>query len=98
MKIFALQGDQIIRKLDRGIAGNLESATNLVIAGSHSSPHTIRGNVLMRMDGDVLLVRVELDTTIEHAGRHQNTVLPAGDYEIFSQRERGGNGDHAVED
>jgi hypothetical protein len=98
MEIFALQGDQVIRKLDNDIAGNLEPATNLVIAGSHSSPHTIRGIVLTRMEGDVRLVRVELDTTIEHAGRHRKTVLPAGDYEIFSQRERGGNGDQAVLD
>lgn len=98
MQFHALQGDQVIRKLDKPIAGKLEPATNLVIAGSHTSPHTIRGKVLTRMDGDVRKVRVARATTIEHSDRHRTTKLTKGDYEIYPQRERGGDGDRAVED
>jgi hypothetical protein len=98
MEVFALQGDQIIRQLDQKITGKLEAAKNLVIAGSHTSPHTILGKCLTRVDGDRRLVRVGRATAIVHADRHNETKLPKGDYEISPQRERGGNGDRAVED
>jgi hypothetical protein len=98
MEIFALQGDQIIRKLEKKITGKLETAKDLVIAGSHTSPHTILGKCLTRMDGDRRLVRVGRSTTIVHADRHNETKLSKGDYEISPQRERGGDGDRAVED
>lgn len=98
MEIFALQGDQIIRKLDKRITGKLEAAKDLVIAGSHTSPHTIRGTVYTRLEGDLRLVQVRKGTTIEHAGRHRATQFPKGDYSIGPQRERGGDGDRAVGD
>jgi hypothetical protein len=98
MKIFALQGDQIIRKLDKKITGHLEAAKDLVIAGSHTTPHIIRGTVHTRLEGALRLVQVRRGTTIEHAGRHRATQLPKGDYSIGPQRERGGDGDRAVED
>jgi hypothetical protein len=98
MDIFALQGDQIVRKLSKPIAGKLEKAKDLVIAGSHTSPHTITGLCRTRVEGDRRLVRVSRATTIVHADRHRTTDLPKGDYEIFPQRERGGDGDRAVED
>jgi len=98
MKINILHGDQVIRKLSNPIKGDLDPATDLVIAGSHSSPHTIRGNVLTRSESDVRFVRVESDTVIDHADRHKTVQLPAGDYVIYPQRERGGDGDRAVED
>jgi hypothetical protein len=97
MEIFALQGDQIIRKC-APVAGKLESVTNLVIAGSHTSPHTIRGKVQTRVEGDVRFVVVPRATTIDHADRHNQTKLPKGSYSISPQRERGGTGDRAVED
>jgi hypothetical protein len=96
--IFALQGDQIIRKLDKRIAGELEPARDLVIAGSHSSPHIIVGRCYTRMERDRRLVRVSRATIIKHADRHRPTKLIKGDYEIYPQRERGGDGDRAVED
>jgi hypothetical protein len=98
MDIFALQGDQVIRQLSQPIAGQLAPAKLLVIAGSHSAPHTIRGTVYTRMEGDLRLVRVKKATVIEHTGRHRPTMLPKGDYSIGTQRERGGDGDRAVED
>ena len=98
MEIFALQGDQIIRKLAKPIVGKLESAKDLVVAGSHTSPHTIKGTCKTRVDGDRRFVRVARATEIVHADRHRTTKLPKGDYEIFPQRERGGAGDRAIED
>jgi hypothetical protein len=98
MNIFAIQGDQIIRKLEKPIVGKMEAARNLVIAGSHASPHTIKGMCKTRVNGDRRLVRVARATEIVHADRHRITKLPKGDYEIFPQRERGGAGDRAVED
>ena len=98
MKIPALQGDQVIRKMDKPITGRLFPARDLVIAGSHSSPHTIRGKVLTKIEGDVRFVRVARATVIEHADRHNTTKLAKGDYWIYPQRERGGDGDRAVED
>jgi len=98
MDIFALQGDQIIRKLDKPIEGKLEPVSNLVIAGSYTAPHTIRGTVHTRMEGDLRLVHVRKGTVIEHDGRHHETLLPKGDYSICPQRERGGDGDRAVMD
>jgi len=98
MEIFALQGDQIIRKLAKPITGKLETAKELVIAGSHTSPHTIKGTCKTRVSGDRRLLRVARATEIVHADRHLTTKLPKGDYEIFPQRERGGDGDRAVED
>ena len=98
MEIFALQGDQIIRKMPEPITGKLEAAKDLVIAGSHTSPHTIKGACKTRVDGDRRLVRVARATEIVHADRHRTTKLPKGDYEIFPQRERGGAGDRAIED
>ena len=98
MDIFAIQGDQIIRKLAKPITGNLEVAKDLVIAGSHTSPHTLKGTCKTRVDGDRRIVRVARATEIVHADRHRTTELPKGDYDIFPQRERGGQGDRAVED
>ena len=98
MDVFALQGDQIICKLSKPITGKLEAAKDLVIAGSHTSSHTIKGAVKTRVDGDRRLVRVARATEIVHADRHRTTKLPKGDYEIFPQRERGGSGDRVVED
>ncbi len=98
MNIYAHQGDQVISKLSKPIKGKLEEAAELVIAGSHTSAHTIRGKVMTRVDGDRRFVRVAEPTVITHADRHNTTPLEAGDYVIYAQRERGGNGDRAVED
>lgn len=98
MQLEALQGDVVIRKLDKKITGELDLAKDLVIAGSHSSPHTVVGAVRTRVEGDVRYLRVAKATTIKHADRHRTTKLAAGDYMIYPQRERGGNGDRAVED
>ena len=98
MNIFAIQGDQIIRKLANPITGKLDAAKDLVIAGSHTSPHIIKGTCKTRVDGDRRLVRVARATEIVHADRHRTTELPKGDYEICPQRERGGQGDRAVGD
>jgi len=98
MEIFALQGDQRIIKLDKPIKGKLLPATNLVIAGSHEGAHTILGKCMTRVERDARLVRVARKTKIVHASRHKETLLPKGDYSIGPQRERGGDGDRAVED
>jgi hypothetical protein len=98
MEIFALQGDQVIRQLSKPITGKLALAKDLVIAGSHSAPHTIRGTVYTRMEGDIRLVQVKKGTFVEHEGRHRPTRLPKGNYSIGPQRERGGDGDRPVED
>jgi len=78
MDVFALQGDQIICKLSKPITGKLEAAKDLVIAGSHTSSHTIKGAVKTRVDGDLRLVRVARATEIVHADRHRTTKLPKG--------------------
>lgn len=98
MNVFALQGDQIIRKMERPIAGKLEAVKDLVIAGSHTSSHIIKGACKTRVEGDIRFVRVARATKIIHADRHQATEMPKGDYEIGPQRERGGDGDRAVKD
>jgi hypothetical protein len=96
MEIFARQGDVVIRKTR--LVGELDDATDLVVAGASSHPHTIRGACKFKRDGNITVVRVPDDTTIEHAGRHQSISLPAGDYELTSLRERGDEYDRQVED
>jgi hypothetical protein len=96
MKIFARHGDVVIRQ--QPVTGELAPATDLVIAGSSSSPHTVRGACQYRLDGQVTSVRLAADTVIEHAGRHKPIPLPAGDYQFSALRERGDKDDRKVED
>ncbi|HEY5960282.1 MAG TPA: hypothetical protein VIV60_27200 [Polyangiaceae bacterium] len=97
MEIYALQGDLRIEKLAK-ISGKLTPANNLVLAGSHEGEHVLIGTCETRMEGDVRLVSVKRATKIVHASRHQETRLATGCYSIVPQRERGGEGDRAVED
>ena len=96
MKIYARHGDVVIRQ--QSVDGELATATDLVIAGSSSSPHTILGACHYRQEGQETLVRIAKDTTIEHAGRHKPIPLPAGDYVFSALRERGDKSDRKVED
>jgi hypothetical protein len=95
-EIFARQGDVVIRQ--QAATGELVPATDLVVAGASSHPHTIVGPCLHRREGRTTIVRLAADTTIAHAGRHQPIPLPAGDYRLSPLRERGDDGDRAVED
>ena len=94
--IYARQGDVVIRQ--QVITGELTPATDLIVAGASSHPHTIRGTCLHRRDGRATLVRIEKSTTIDHAGRHKPIPMPAGDYHLSPLRERGDRSDRAVED
>ena len=96
MEIYARQGDQVIEA--KGITGELTEHTDLVIAGSQTSAHTLRGKCEARREGTRLFVRLSADSVITHADRHRDTPIVAGTYEIRPLRERGGNGDRAVED
>ena len=95
-EIYARQGDVVIRQ--QSATGELTPATDLVVAGASSHPHTIVGPCLYRRDGRTTLVRLATATTIEHAGRHPPIALLAGDYSLTPLRERGDDGDRAVED
>jgi hypothetical protein len=97
MEIYALQGDLRIEKL-ASISGKLQPAKDVVLAGSHEGEHVLKGACETRVEGDVRLVRVRRATKIVHASRHQETQLAKGCYSIGPQRERGGDGDRAVED
>lgn len=98
-EIYARHGDLVIEKFPLNThSGDLDRATDYVVAGSHSSPHTIRGVCLQRRDGEQIRVRIPEDTQLVHADRHTVIPLPAGDYTIGPLRERGGEGDRAVED
>ena len=96
MKIYARQGDVVIRQAE--ITGDLIPAVDLVVAGASSSPHTLVGKCEYRIDGRVTYVRVAAETTLTHAGRHLPVPMPAGDYVLTSLRERGDKFDRAVED
>jgi hypothetical protein len=97
MKIYARQGDLVIRRADMS-AENLEPATDYVVAGSHTAPHVIMGATRVRRDGSTLHVSVEVDTELRHAGRHKTIPLPTGSYTITTQRERNGDLDQDVRD
>ena len=87
MEIFARHGDLVIEKTT--ITGKLEKATNLVLAGADTSPHTLRGKVQMRRDGRNTLVRLSKRTKLTHSSRHEDKWLPKGDYTIRPLREAG---------
>jgi hypothetical protein len=98
MEIYARQGDLVITKLAKPSTADLAKKTNLVLACSDTSPHTVRGVVLAAQSGQMWTIRVERKTEIVHGSRHFATKLVPGDYEIRPLRERGGAMDRAVED
>lgn len=98
MELYGRQGDLVFSRVERA-DGELLPASDYVLAGAASgAPHTVRGEVLARREEGRTLVRVTEPTVVEHAGRHQPLELEPGDYEIRPLRERGGEGDRAVED
>ena len=100
MHLYARQGDLVIEKLDAPISAELMEHTGLVLAGRGTSPHRVAGKVLAAQDGSTWLLRVPAAAavSIEHSDRHNAVALEPGDYRIKPLRERGGNGDRAVED
>lgn len=96
MKIYARQGDVIIRQTQ--IMGDLIPAVDLVVAGATSSPHVLAGKCGYRIVGNMTFVRVAAETTLAHAGRHLPVPLPAGDYVFAPLRERGDKFDRTVGD
>lgn len=100
MEIQCLHGDMVLLKSPIPDGTTLKPATDLIIAGSHTSPHTIAGKVLTSEPSEFRerWIRISEDTTISHAGRHATKPLPAGDYRVYPQRERGSGMDRAVED
>lgn len=101
MNLYARQGDLVIEKLPRPIPGDLEKATNVVFAGDTSGhPHILRGTALIQRDRRSTRIRLAEPMALEH-GRpdgHRTVQLEPGDYEVRPLRERGGDGDRAVED
>lgn len=97
MEIYARQGDLVINKAAT-MPDGLEKQRGLVLAGATSSPHTVVGTVEAKRDGGSTFIRVTEATTVEHAGRHKPVKLAPGDYVVRPLRERGGEGDRAVED
>lgn len=101
MNLYARQGDIVIEKLEKPIAGDLEKGCDIVFAGDSSGhPHTLLGPCLFRRDGQRTLVRVGSARKLTHrkAGGHNTVTLAPGDYEIRRKRERGDGSDRAVED
>lgn len=98
MQLYARHGDLVFDKLTSPISGDLSKHTDLVLAGTDSAPHTVRGQVEARRDGVITLMRVAATTTVEHAGRHKTITLEPGDYEVRPLRERHDGQDRAVED
>ena len=94
--IYARQGDLLIRQ--HKAEGELGEAVDRVVAGGSSHPHVVRGRCLCRSDESGTTLRVEQDTTIEHAGLHKPIALVRGDYLLSVLRERGGVGDREVKD
>jgi hypothetical protein len=98
-QLHARHGDLVIEKIAALPAGlKLAKVTSPVVAGRLSSPHTVRGTVGIATDGDDTYVQVERATTLDHADRHLPAKLGKGLYHFYPQRERGGQGDRAVED
>jgi hypothetical protein len=96
-------GDLVLRAISKAEAeksGELQAARDLVVAGHDTAPHTIRGLVSYRMDGEgaarITTFVVHEDTTIEHAGRHEPGELLAGAYRMAALVE--GESRSAVED
>ena len=100
MKLYARQGDLIIEKLTQ-VDGDFTKATNLVFAGDSSQHrHRLLGTVLMQRVGRAIRVQVaeSLELVHETPGGHKTVLFVPGAYEVRPQRERGDQGDRAVED
>jgi hypothetical protein len=97
MELYARQGDLVFTRIPK-IDEELTKKSNLVLAGALSAPHTVTGEVLARQDGSTTFLRVTEPVTVAHAGRHLPVQLEPGDYRASPLRERGGEGDRAVED
>lgn len=99
MELYARQGDLVFNKLpDNFEMGELVAASDLVLAGSTSSRHVVRGPSLTREDGTDRLVKVVTATQVSHDDRHLPTELIPGNYRASKLRERHGDGDRQVED
>lgn len=100
MEKYARHGDLVIDKLSdtEAAAFNFKPVTNFVIAGSSSSPHTVRGTIGVARDGGGTYLDVPEPTVLDHSSRHEPIPLEAGKYRVGPLRERGGEGDRAVED
>lgn len=98
MHIYARQGDLVIEKLSSPITRELAPSVGLVLAGSDTSAHRIAGKVESAQDGRDWLIRVTEPTSIDHADRHHSVTLEPGDYVVRPLRERGDDGDRAVDD
>ena len=100
MEIYARQGDLVINKFE-GDPGELSPAKDHVFAGDSSGhPHTLKGKSKIRIDGRRTLVLLEKPTELVHgkSDGHPTVSIEAGTYEVYPLRERGDEGDRAVED
>lgn len=97
-KIYARQGDLVIRKLDAPHTIHLIKSQDVVVAGHDTSPHVVRGVVLSRQEGREFKLRIVEPTVISHQDRHPDVALVPGDYTLTPLRERGNAEDRAVED
>jgi hypothetical protein len=103
MNIFARQGDLVVRRAPKPFedTADFRRRTGFVLAGDSSGHrHRLKGPALVRERVDGVDVRLTKATTLGHekCGGHKAVTLPAGDYEITRKRERGGQGDRAVQD
>lgn len=98
MKMFARQGDLVFE--ENGVSGEFKRSRRLTLAGRETAPHTLIGAVEYAQSGTVYSLRVgSKPVTVEHAGRHNPVVLPAGWTGTASPlRERGDQADRDVED
>lgn len=93
-------GDLVLRKIPLKNAGEVAAATDLVLAGHDTAPHTVKGACRFRTDGEgasaVTTIVLDAPTELVHMGRHTSGELEAGAYRIAALVE--GEGRTAVED
>lgn len=99
MHVFARHGELVISRTSTKQA--LIRSEDLVLGGDSSGhTHTLLGACESHRDGDVTVIRLATESRIVHAkpDGHRDLVLPPGDYEIRTLRERGDGADRRVED
>ncbi len=100
MRLYARQGDLVIESLNK-IDGELVEVNDVVFAGDNSGHrHRLIGPALIRREGFVTLVKLEMETELIHekSDGHKTVKMAVGCYEVRPLRERGDGTDRAVAD
>lgn len=102
MKIFARQGDLVVRKLEEDLSKDslVERQSVTFAGGSSGHRHRIVGAVLVVQGSDPVRFRTDEPRELVHekTDGHRTIALPPGSYEVSPLRERGDGNDRKVED